>query len=251
MNSTNPPPPSGIFITGADTGVGKTLVAGGIAGALRARGMDVGVMKPVESGCEESEGRLVARDAVFLKEMAGCRDEMGLISPYALREALTPALAAEREGVEIGLGRIKSAYATLAARHRIMIVEGAGGILSPFWKDLTMADLARGLGLPLLIVARASLGTINHTLLSLYYARKEAIPVLGVILSHTAPALGLAGSLNPESVRRWGRVPLLGVIPYLESPSPETITRAVEGSVDIDTLLRAVFPLKTGDPREI
>ncbi len=234
-------PMNSFFVTGTDTGVGKTLVAGGIAAAMKARGVDVGVMKPVESGCRENGGRLLAQDAVFLKEMAGCADEMSLINPYSLKEALTPALAAEREGVEIDLERIRSAYAALAARHRVMIVEGAGGILSPLWKDLTTADLAKMLGLPLLIVARASLGTINHTLLALYYARTEAIPVLGVVVNHTAPAAGLAGSLGPESLRRWGKAPLLGVVPYLESPSPESITGAVENSIDIGTLLHSIL----------
>lgn len=226
----------GIFVTGTDTGVGKTMVAGGIAAALRERGVDVGVMKPVETGCVLKDGRCVPEDALFLKEMAQCQDEMELVNPYAFEEALTPALAAERAGVKIGLKRIKSAFATLLKRHEVVLVEGAGGLLVPLWKDKLMADLAGELGLPLLVVARASLGTINHTLLTLYYARREGIPVLGLVINHTSPAAGLAESLNPEALCRWGRVPLLGVIPFLGMSSRESIRQAIADCLDLNSL---------------
>ncbi len=240
---------NGIFITGTDTGVGKTLVTGGIAAALKARGIDVGIMKPVESGCTESGGRIAGQDALFLKEMAGSRDEMELINPYALSEPLTPALAAERSGVEISTERIKSAYETLSRRHQFMLVEGAGGMLSPLWKDLPVAGLAGELGLPLVIVARAGLGTINHTLLALYYARTERIPVVGIIMNQTLPDQGLAESLNPDAIRRWGQIPMLGVIPYLESPSPGNIRQAIEQSLNLDGLMQEAQALNTTEKR--
>lgn len=227
---------NGIFITGTDTGVGKTLVAGGMAAVLKERGVDVGVMKPVETGCPRKGGKSFGEDALFLKEMAQCQDEMELINPYALEEPLTPALAAERAGIEIDLGHIKSAFKTLLARHELVLVEGAGGLLSPLWKDLVMADLAKELGLPLLIVSRASLGTINHTLLALYYARKEGIPVLGVVINHTMPVHGLAESLNLEALRRWGKVRVLGVIPFLEQVSKQFVKQAIEQCLDLNSL---------------
>lgn len=229
-----------VFIAGTDTGVGKTLVAGGIAAALKSRGVDVGVMKPVESGCPLVNGRLVAQDAAFLKKMAGSEDEMELINPYAFEEPLTPALAAERAGVETDLRRIRSCFETLARRHEVVLVEGAGGLLSPLWKDLPMAGLAGELGLPLVLVCRAGLGTINHTLLSLYYARKQGIRVIGVVMNHTAPEQGLAESLNPESVRRWGKAPVLGVVPFVSFLSGESIRKAVEQSLDIGKLLAEI-----------
>ncbi|MBI4332786.1 MAG: dethiobiotin synthase [Chloroflexi bacterium] len=228
---------NGIFIAGTDTGVGKTLVAGGMAAALRKRGADVGVMKPVESGCPKEGGRLVAQDALFLKEMAQCRDEMDLINPYAFEEALTPALAAERAGVAIDTARISSAFQILAGRHGLVIVEGAGGLLSPLWKELVVADLAKKLRLPLVIVTRGSLGTINHTLLALYYARKERIPVLGLVVNRTAPACGLAEALNAEALRRWAKAPLLGLIPYMERPDSTMIRQAVEQHLDLTSIV--------------
>lgn len=227
----------GIFITGTDTGVGKTLVAGGIAAVVKGRGVDVGVMKPVETGCLWRDGRLAAQDALFLKEMAECRDEIDLINPYAFEEPLTPALAAERAGKEIDLAHLKLAFKTLMSRHELVLVEGAGGLLSPLWRDLAMADLARELGLSLLIISRGSLGTINHTLLALYYARKERMAVLGVVINHTSPQQGLAGSLNAEALQRWGKAPVLGEVPYVADLMRESIRQAIEENVDLERLI--------------
>ena len=233
---------AGIFITGTDTGVGKTLVTGGLAALLQERGIDVGVMKPVESGCRRENGSLVPEDALFLKEMSGCQDELQLINPYALEHPLAPALAAELEGVDIRLEVIREAYLILASRHELVLVEGAGGMLVPIAAHYFMADLARELGgLPLLVVARALLGTINHTLLTLYYARREGTEVLGIVMNHTSPQQGLAESLNREALYRWGEVPFLGSLPFLPNPDPESIKRAIKANLDvtsIGTLLR-------------
>src|SRR4030042_4169582 len=121
----------GIFVTGTDTGVGKTLVAGGLPALFRENGIDVGVMKPVESGCPRENGILVPKDALFLKEMSGCQDGLDLINPYALEHPLAPALAADLERVEIRLEVIQEAYSILASRHNLVLVEGAGGVVCP------------------------------------------------------------------------------------------------------------------------
>jgi dethiobiotin synthetase len=233
---------TGIFITGTDTGVGKTLVTGGLAALLRESGIDVGVMKPVESGCRRENNGLVPEDALFLREMSGCRDELELINPYALEHPLAPALAAELEGVDIQMEVIREAYLTLASRHELVLVEGAGGMLVPVTAHYFMTDLARELGgLPLLVVARAFLGTINHTLLTLYYARREGIDVLGIVMNHTSPQSGLAESLNREALQRWGEAPFLGSLPFLPSTEPETIKKAIKANLNLKsmwTLLR-------------
>ncbi len=225
---------SGIFITGTDTGVGKTLVTGGLAALLKESGVDVGVMKPVESGCRREETGLVPEDARFLREMAGCRDELELINPYALEHPLAPALAAELEGVDIQLAVIREAYLTLASRHELVLVEGAGGMLVPVTSRYFMVDLARELGgLPLLVVVPAHLGTINHTLLSLYYARREGIDVLGIVMNQTSPQFGLPESLNREALSRWGGVPFLGSLPFLSSTAPESVKKAVRANLNL------------------
>ncbi|MDP2951749.1 MAG: dethiobiotin synthase [Chloroflexota bacterium] len=228
----------GIFISGTDTGVGKTLVAGGLAALLKEKGIDVGVMKPAESGCRREKGRLMPEDALFLKEMAGCQDELELINPYALEHPLAPALAAELEGVDIRLEVIRQAYNTLASRHDVVLVEGAGGMLVPLAPRCFMADLARELGgLPVLLVVRALLGTINHTLLSLYYARREGIEVLGIVMNHTSPPSGLAESLNADALQRWGARPFLGSLPFLPRVDSEDIKEAIKANLNLEPLL--------------
>lgn len=230
---------AGIFVTGTDTGVGKTIIAGGIAAWLREKGVDTGVMKPAESGCRRENSRLVPEDALFLREMAACQDEMELINPYRLEQPLAPALAAEREGVEIRLKVIQEAYYTLASRHQIVIVEGAGGLLVPLTPDCFMADLAKKLGnLPLLVVTRALLGTINHTLLTLYYAQREKLPVLGIVMNHTSPPQGLAESLNPGALQRWGGVPFLGSMPFLPSLDQESLKVAIRTNMELEPIER-------------
>lgn len=228
----------GIFVTGTDTGVGKTLVAGGLSALFRENGIDVGVMKPVESGCSREYGILVPKDALFLKEMSGCQDELDLINPYALEHPLAPALAAELERVKIRLEVIQEAYSILASRHELVLVEGVGGMLVPITSGRLMADLVKELGgLSLLIVTRALLGTLNHTLLTLYYARREGMEVLGVVMNQTSPQYGLAESLNAGALRRWGGAPFLGSLPFLLSMDKENIKRALKEKIDLTPVM--------------
>jgi dethiobiotin synthase len=151
----------GLFVTGTDTGVGKTLVACTVARALRERGIDLGVMKPIETGVG-SDGPL---DAIALRAAAGAEDALDLVCPQQFALPAAPTVAAAHEGREVDLVMLDAAWAVLAARHDSMLVEGAGGLLVPAAAGVTMADLAERFGLPLLIAARGSLGTINHTLL--------------------------------------------------------------------------------------
>ena len=172
----------GVFITGTDTGVGKTTVAGALAAAFALRGVDVGVMKPVQTGAPKRD---MAPDAAFLRAMAGSRDAPELVSPVTLRQPLSPYHAALDEGVEIELDRIGAAYGELARRHELLIVEGAGGLLAPLTRETCMADLAHALGLPLLIVAHPYLGCINHTLLTAQAARAAGLDIAGIVFCQT------------------------------------------------------------------
>ncbi|MEI6306350.1 MAG: dethiobiotin synthase, partial [Deltaproteobacteria bacterium] len=152
----------GIFITGTDTGVGKSIVAATLARLLCLNGVNVGVMKPVTAGCREDYGRLVSDDAMLLCKAAGvnyCED----IAPYRLKEPLAPAEAARIDGLRIDFSKILEAYGRLSSEHDFMIVEGVGGLMVPLAGGLLVADLARELALKLLVVARPDLGTINHT----------------------------------------------------------------------------------------
>lgn len=228
---------SALFITGTDTGVGKTVVAGAIAAALRERGLDIGVMKPLESGCERRNGRLVPADALFLRRLAGVRDPLDLVCPYRFAAPLAPALAAEEEGVEPRLQVIRAAFDQLSRRHEMMLVEGAGGLLAPALPDMFMADLARSLGAKLLLVARNRLGTINHTLLSLHYAHSAGLQVAGVVLNTTDPTEEPSTLSNAQAIEGWGRVRLLGTFPHLARLTRAALVRAA-GALDLATLVQ-------------
>ncbi|MBN1833976.1 MAG: dethiobiotin synthase [Deltaproteobacteria bacterium] len=226
----------GLFITGTDTGVGKTLVSVGLITLFKERGIRVGVMKPAESGCRREEGRLIPEDAIMLKNAAESQDDLDMINPYALKAPLAPALAAEMEGVEIRLEIIQKAFEILTSRHDMIIVEGAGGFLVPLFGNFFMADLIKKLDLPLLLVTEAKLGIINHTLLTLACARERKIPVLGIVMNHASDQQGLPETLNPEALRRWAHAPFLGSIPFMPGFDNEAIKRAIQANLDLGPL---------------
>lgn len=202
----------GIFVTGTDTGVGKTISAATLARLLRANGVNVGVMKPVTSGCSEVDGELISEDAVLLCEAAGVSNSDD-VAPYRLREAVAPAEAAKIDGVRIEFERIKESYQRLSAIYDYIIVEGAGGLMVPLSGGLLVADLARELDLPLLVVARPDLGTINHTVLTCFAAQQMGLSVAGVIINGMPKNPGLAESSAPHHIGSLCGAPVLGVWP--------------------------------------
>ena len=200
------------LVTGTDTGVGKTLVTAGIVAALRRRGVDAGVMKPFASGSRR--GR--SEDAVFLREAAGVDDPLDLINPVLFRLPLAPSVAARMEGREVDVPRARAAFRALAARHDRVVVEGVGGLLVPIRDRWTVAHLARHWRLPLLIVARPTLGTINHTALTVLAARRFGLRVLGIVVNHAARRrIGPAERSNPAVLVAETGVPVLAEIPFL------------------------------------
>jgi dethiobiotin synthetase len=220
----------GFFVTGTDTGVGKTLVACALARGLRGRGLEVGVMKPVETGV----GPDGPQDAQALQAAAGCSDALGEICPLALPLAAAPSVAAEEAGIGIALSWLRDRFKVLAARHTWMIVEGAGGLLVPLSSEATMADLALALGLPLVVVARGRLGTINHTRLTLEAAERCALPLAGVVVSHAEGPLSPADSANLAALRGWLGERLVGELPPIARGSPTPLH-----TIDLDALMKA------------
>jgi dethiobiotin synthetase len=171
----------GLFITGNDTGVGKTYIAALIARALHAAGHKVGVYKPAASGCEQE----VSDDAVVLWEAAGEPGELEAVCPQRFAVPLAPHLAARADGKRVNRGLLRSGVKYVQERSEVVIVEGAGGLLSPISDNDFVADLAVEFGYPLVIVAANRIGVINQTLHTLHVARsyRGGIPVAAVVLN--------------------------------------------------------------------
>lgn len=201
----------GLFVTGTDTGVGKTVVACALLRSLRARGIDAGAMKPIETGV----GGAGPRDALALRAAAGDADPLGDVCPQRFSLPAAPTVAARDAGERVDLEAVRAAFERLAARHDWLVVEGAGGLLVPAAAGVRMADLAAQLGLPLLLVARAALGTINHTLLTLEAAAARGLPLVGVVVSHAGGALSAADAANLGALREELGDRLLGEVPPL------------------------------------
>jgi len=206
----------GLFITGTDTGVGKTSVSILLGLFLQQRGIKVGLMKPIATGGHWEGDRLVSPDAIYMKKALSLEDEPELINPLCLEPPLAPLVAARLTRQELNLVAVREAFETLAHRYDYLIVEGIGGLLVPLTRDTLVADLARDLALPLLVVARPSLGTINHTLLTIRCARHEGLTIRGFILNDTSGTeIGLAELTNPQIIEELTQVPFCGYIPFL------------------------------------
>ena len=207
----------GIFITGTGTEIGKTVVAGGLAAALKQFGTNVGVMKPISSGD--------TADAQFLKHAAQVDDELVSINPIYLRHPLAPSVAARIENREIDLRCVETAFAALQEKYDFVIVEGVGGIAVPLRDDFLVVHLIHQLRLPLLIVAQAGLGTLNHTLLTVAFAQQFGLQIAGIVLNKHAPAVaGLAEATNPVEIEKLTDIPVIGVVPYekrLDTAQPD------------------------------
>jgi len=233
----------GYFITGTDTGVGKTLVAGGLAALYRSRGLNVGVMKPVATGCKRINNTLVSDDAVFLKFLAEVEDEYELINPVSFEQPLAPTVAARLSNTKIDSDKINTAFDTLCERHEYMIVEGIGGLLVPIDEYYFVVDMAEEMELPLIVVCRPTLGTINHTLLTVSYARQHGLEVKGIIVNEsTENCDAVVKNTNTEEIKRLTDLPIIGTIPFhkkldTEDYNKELLVKIFRDNIDKDIII--------------
>jgi dethiobiotin synthetase len=225
----------GLFITGTDTGVGKTFVARGIAGMLQGRGLRVGVMKPIETGCTGGDA-LYAADAEALRAAAPSVADLTTICPYRFETPVAPAVAARLTGTRIDPAVILEAYRTIAASCDVTLVEGAGGLLVPIVDRYTMADLARDMALSMLVVVDSKLGAVNHTLLTLECARGRELTVAAYLLNRTGDTDVAASTTNAELLARCTDVPCLGSVERVTSTDRGPVD-AVEAAVEWDALM--------------
>lgn len=211
----------GLFVTGTDTGVGKTLVSAALLRALRATGVDAVPMKPIQTGCRRRQEGWSAPDleaSLRGSGMTASASERVLMAPYCFGPACSPHLAAQAVGQRISLRKIRSAFDRLARIREFVVVEGAGGVLVPLDSRRTMLDLIVALELPALLVARPGLGTINHTLLSINELRRAGVRVLGVAINRTVAGRSRwIERNNCATIERMGRVPVVADLRFGES----------------------------------
>lgn len=209
--------PKGIFVTGTDTGVGKTVVSAIIAWTLQQSGKRVAAMKPVQTGAGE-DGLL---DIEFIQKVMGTNYSLDVVCPYRFPLPLAPLVAAKLAGQRIDVDKIKSAYFDLSSWSDIVIVEGSGGLLVPITETYFMSDLAYDLEVGLIIVIRPGLGTMNHTLLTLEHARLRGLNILGFVINNFPDTPTLAERKNPELLLKLTGEKILGVIHHDQGISVE------------------------------
>ena len=213
-----------VFVTGTDTGAGKTLASCTLLHALRARGLRAVGMKPVASGCELAAEGWRNADALALWQASQPRPAYADLNPFALPEPLAPELAARAAGVQVGLEPILAAYARLQAQADAVVVEGVGGWAAPLSSSLMQADLVRALQLPVVLVVGLRLGCLNHAWLSARAIAADGAHLAGWIASHVDPAMERVED-NIEMLRARLPAPCWGVLPHAPDADPVAMAR--------------------------
>lgn len=234
MLSLDLPKKKGLFITATDTGVGKTMIAGGIARLLTDEGLQVGVFKPIASGCNRGPYGLVSADAEFLATCIDNADPVTTINPVTFETPAAPIVCQVREDRVVDFEAIASIYKSLWQRKDLVIVEGIGGVRVPISNGVDVLNLMREFALPVVVVARPDLGTINHTLLTVDAIRAAGLYIAGIVINgfNTATA-GVAEETVAEVLAKWAKAPILAEVPRDPLSSVE---HGKLGSVVLDAL---------------
>jgi len=228
----SPVPIPGLFITGTDTNVGKTVIAGAIADHFRRRGRRVAVCKLAATGCHHRREGLVSEDAEYLAHCADASFPLDVICPQRYAEPLAPAIAAQRSGQPLDWSAIDRSLTVMSRDSEIIIVEGVGGLMTPMDNQHTILDAITWLKLPTVVVARAGLGTINHTLLTVNALRAAAASVAGVVINqYPSDSPGAAEETNPSAIEKWGKISVLCLAPH-QPFKPPAIPNGVIAAID-------------------
>lgn len=224
----------GFFVTGTDTDVGKTLIASGIAAVLREKEVDIGVFKPFLSGISRNDEK---SDTNLLKHMSQTSLSLAEITPFEFKEPLAPLVAAKLEGKLVSMTDVVRHWEAIRVKHDYFIVEGAGGIAVPLGENFLVSDLIKSLQLPIIIVARPNLGTINHTFLTVKYAKSIGLRIAGIVINGVSEKAGLPEKTSPEVIEKLCGVPILGVTPKLTDLTKESIQQMVKEYLNVSLLL--------------
>jgi len=227
----------GFFITGTDTGVGKTIIAGTLIRVLSFLGVKTGAMKPVESGCMREGDVLIPSDGIFLKRTAQMQESIKQVTPFCFESPLAPLPASKLEKKNISITEIRKVFYRLYSHYDAVVMEGIGGLMVPLKTNYFVVDLARETGLPLIVVAKPGLGSINHTMLTVNYALREGLQVAGIIINYShPPENSLAEETNPQVLKQICPVPLIGIFPYLKNRDESMIEKTALKNLDLEVI---------------
>ncbi|HSU67314.1 MAG TPA: dethiobiotin synthase [Tepidisphaeraceae bacterium] len=238
----DPIPIPALLVTGTDTEVGKTLIASAIGHWFHGRNWRVSVLKPCATGCVHRREGLVSEDAELLAHFSDARFPLDVICPQRYAEPLAPAVAAERAKQPLDWEAINRSIRTMSQESDVMIVEGVGGLMVPMDPRHTFLHVARWLRLPTVVVARPALGTINHTILTVNALRGADVPVAGVVINrYPAENASVAEETNPRAIEKWGKVPILCVVPD-EKPTGLTLPPGIVSAIETVDWSRLAAP---------
>lgn len=217
----------GLFVTGTDTGVGKTLISAALVHGFAQRGYKTAGMKPVAAGCREEQGVLVSEDVEMLRAASNVELPRSVINPYAFEPPLAPHIAARQAGRTIEIDQIRVAFAQAGEATEVLVVEGVGGFRVPLGDGQDTADLAVALGLPVVLVVGMRLGCLNHALLSVEAIRARGLLMAGWVANCPGREMG-AKEENLEALRQLIHAPCIGVVPFQQQPNVQSVTEMLE-----------------------
>lgn len=227
----------GIFVTGTNTGVGKTAIATGLAWVLRKR-MNVGVMKPFATANRPFSRKYKSRDTALLVKASGVKDPDSEVNPFFYSLAASPFVAAKvKDKPPPDIKKVLQTLHDLGKKHDFVIVEGIGGIMVPLTENESVADFAKRAGLPTVIVTTPVLGTLNHTLLTVMACKEFGIDIKGIIVNKMPKKPSIVEQKVPETIERLARIRVLGLVPFSRGADHMTIGRILEKAIDLDSLL--------------
>ena len=227
----------GYFVTGTDTGVGKTAITAGIAGSLRNLGVNVGVMKPIATGYPQKIGYKSA-DVTILVEAAGIKDPEDLINPVFLPIPTSPYDATKLLSVSIDMPLILTKFKKLLSLHDVILIEGIGGIMTPITKKFFVADMIKAMAIETIIVTRATLGTLNHTVMTCKICKDYDIIIKGLVINNFDEKGTAAEKNAPATLYELTGINIIGIIPFIKDLNQiDKMIEMVSKKIDVKSLI--------------
>jgi len=219
---------TGLFITGTDTGVGKTLIACGVAWLLRRRRINVGIMKPFATANQVYSHNFKSQDTELLAAAANVEDMDDDLNPVFFPIAASPLMASIITNNRISLKSVLSAYRRIRRKYEFVVVEGIGGIMVPLTNSYLLADFVKLIGLQLIVVSRPNLGSINHTLLTVTACKKYGLDIVGIIINRMPSKPDIVESMTPQLIHELTGIPIIATIPEQLRPNSQATGRCME-----------------------